>query len=243
MPEKTDIIVTTFCLPEYLKLCVRCIQLHSTGYRLIVVNNGQDKETIDYLKKLKELKEKDMIVINNKTNLGYCKAINQGMKVATSELVALVTNDIMVTPGWLEGLKLMFKKFKGIGIASVMYTHASGQQDAARTDWYNKTPFFTTRVIMGCALFNKKDFWEVGGMDEKFPNIGGNFSDDDLSLRYNLKGWRNVIAPVLVFHFPSMTYTKGLVDWKKDLEGGKKYFEEKWKDEFEKSGVQVDELL
>lgn len=227
-----DIIITTWNLPDYLKLCIESIKLHTKDYRIIVVNNGQDRETIKKIDKFESISfdfgEKNLIVINNPENLGYCKAINQGVNAATSEYVALVTNDIIVTPDWLEKMLQVFKDQKNVGLVGAIETHASGIQDLA-TIGYLKEPLKSDRIILGCALFHRETFLKMGGMDEKFPNLGGNYSDDDLSRRYFLKGFNNYIAPVIVFHFPSMSYKSGLANQLEDLRIGKKYFLEKWK--------------
>jgi len=222
---KTSIVLITYKLPQYLDLCIRSIRMHTRDYELIIVNNGQDKATEKLLSKYRNIN-----VINNEKNLGYCKALNQGVKAATNEFVILGTNDIIVTPKWLDILHKVYEvnKPSNPGLVGTYFIHASGLQDAIRGK-INPQPIITQRVILACALTKVKDFWDVGGMDEKFPNLGGNYSDDDLSRRYWNKGFKNIIAPVLIFHFPSMSYTSGLANYSADLKKGKDYYNEKWR--------------
>ena len=225
---KTSIVIVTYNLPEYLDLCLRSIRMHTKDYELIVVNNGQDEETKELLDQ-----QDDIVAINNKQNVGYCKALNQGVKAATSDFVILGTNDIVVTPNWLDVLHKVYKvnKPQKPGLIGTYFTFASGLQDAIRGS-IKKQPILVKRVILGCALTKVEDYWAVGGMDENFPNKGGNFADDDISRRYWEAGYKNIIAPVLIFHFPSMTYRKGLLSHEEDLRKGYEYFKRKWSDEY-----------
>jgi len=221
---KTSIVVITYKLPQYLDLCIRSIRMHTKDYELIVVNNGQDKATKDFL-----AENEDIIAINNKKNIGYCKALNKGVKAATCRFVILGTNDIVVTPKWLEILHKVYKinKPNNPGLVGPYFTFSSGLQDPIRGKWVNQ-PFITKRMITGCTLTKVEDFWKVGGMDEDFPNMGGNYADDDLSRRYWEAGFKNLVAPVLIFHFPSMSYYHKLLSHKEDMEEGGEYFRKKW---------------
>lgn len=55
------------------------------------------------------LREKADIYIRNKTNLGYARAVNQGLKLAGKELVAIANNDIRVSSNWQEITREIFK--------------------------------------------------------------------------------------------------------------------------------------
>jgi GT2 family glycosyltransferase len=51
-----------------------------------------------------QLREWSNSYIRNKENLGYAKAVNQGLKLA-GELVVIANNDIRVSPNWFDVLK------------------------------------------------------------------------------------------------------------------------------------------
>lgn len=48
------------------------------------------------------LRERADIYIRNRENLGYAKAINEGLKLARTKLIAITNNDIRVSPNWQE---------------------------------------------------------------------------------------------------------------------------------------------
>jgi len=224
---KTSIVVVTWNLPQYLDLCIRSIRMHTKEdtYEIIVVNNGQDEATKELLER-----NSDIVAINNRKNLGYCKAINQGVREARYDFVLLGSNDVITTPNWLDILLQVYKdnriQFR-IGLIGTWATWASGTQDVCRRNFENSVQL-VNRLALGWTLTTTNSFWDVGGMDEKFPNLGGNYADDDLSRRYIEARYVNLLAPVLVFHFPSMTYRSGLLDHTKDLDEGKKYYNKKW---------------
>src|SRR3990167_3992312 len=53
--------------------------------------------------------------IRNKANGGYSKAVNQGLKLATGDLIAIANNDIRVSPNWIMATREIFENIKKIG--------------------------------------------------------------------------------------------------------------------------------
>lgn len=80
---------------ETLELTVRAVDsIRSAECNLIMVDNGSTLGG----GKLRELAD---IYVRNKTNLGYAKAVNQGLKLS-GPIVAVANNDIVVSPNWWE---------------------------------------------------------------------------------------------------------------------------------------------
>ena len=55
------------------------------------------------------------VYVKNKTNLGYCRAVNQGFRLATGDLLVVANNDIRVSPNWLEVAKDIFDNNQKVG--------------------------------------------------------------------------------------------------------------------------------
>ena len=70
---------------------------------IIVVDNAS---TVD----VETLKNYATKYIRNDTNLGYCKAVNQGFKEATGDICAVVNNDIKISPLWVTVTREIFKE-------------------------------------------------------------------------------------------------------------------------------------
>ena len=60
---------------------------------LIIIDNGSPLGG-GYLRSVAD------IYIRNKKNLGYAKAVNQGIKLSKNEMKAISNNDIRVSPNW-----------------------------------------------------------------------------------------------------------------------------------------------
>lgn len=94
--------VTFACYNQlnYTQLCVD--SLVRTGFdlsRLVAVDNGSSDGTADYLASL-PLGAR----VANRDNLGCGVAWNQGALALQAEWTVVMNNDVVVTPGWLEGL-------------------------------------------------------------------------------------------------------------------------------------------
>ena len=73
------------------------------AYEVVVVDNGSPKEIREYLEVL-AARNRHLRVIHNERNLGFAAACNQGLASAEGEKLVLLSNDTIVSPGWLSGL-------------------------------------------------------------------------------------------------------------------------------------------
>lgn len=97
-----DIIVPVFNVLEKTILFVESLK-NQVGHRLIIIDNGSNKETKKYINYL------DACVITNQTNKGYVKAINQGINYIKNEYILFANNDIIMPEGSLKQLKKYLK--------------------------------------------------------------------------------------------------------------------------------------
>ena len=54
------------------------------------------------------LRDKADLYVRNKENLGYAKAVNEGLKLVKTEYIAIVNNDTRISPNWQEVTKEIF---------------------------------------------------------------------------------------------------------------------------------------
>ena len=88
-------------------------------FELIIVDNGSQDGTVDYLSS-QVRKRPNMKVLFNKTNLGYSKGNNQGLRMisADAEIIGLLNNDILFTPDWLTRMRDFLLSEPKVGLAS-----------------------------------------------------------------------------------------------------------------------------
>lgn len=87
---------------QLTKTAVGSIKAGAPDCRMIIVDNGSTHGQ-GLLRELADL------YIRNKENLGYARAVNQGLKLA-GDIVAVANNDIVVSPNWWEVSKEILNK-------------------------------------------------------------------------------------------------------------------------------------
>ncbi|MBN2120463.1 MAG: glycosyltransferase family 2 protein [Candidatus Omnitrophica bacterium] len=200
---KCDIVIPVWNLKEWTQRCVESIIVNTEyPYRLIIIDNGSEKPTRDYLVSLKQDKRlKYYLFIRNEKNLGCTKAINQGMKAASSEYILVLNNDTIVCSGWLSELVRIAQLSGDIGIVNPNSNnlgakkpwHMSLEQYARKIMEKYKGRYIEMSAAVGfCSLIKKEVVERVGVYDEGFGM--GNFDDTEYSIRARQAGFKTVFA-------------------------------------------------
>lgn len=235
----TSIIVITYNNLELTNLCIESIKKYTKDYELIVIDNGSSDGTLLYLC------DNSNKQIFNKENLGFVKAVNQGLELATGDYICLLNNDVIVSENWLDDMLKYYKTFNNLGIIGAKSNKVSGWQKEYSyiangydeiclklyaKDFRNKNYKrirISPRITGLCMLFPKKVLELVGNFDESFGM--GNYEDDDFSLRVHTAGYTNIIAEdVFVYHFGSASFSKDPTAYNNLLKTNGKVFEDKW---------------
>ena len=111
---KFGIIIPFYNNFNFTNMCVASIRACSHDYQIIFIDNGSDLSTKKQMETL--LKPNDVLITNQK-NLGFAKAVNQGIRIAKGEWIIQMNNDIWVWDGWLEALIKTFEDNKNCGMA------------------------------------------------------------------------------------------------------------------------------
>ena len=134
MKTRISILMLTYNLLEHTQECLNSLApCLKEDYELIVVDNGSDDGTQGYLMTGNLLLPSWLPVhlqINLK-NLGIAPALNQGMKLAKSNFIYWLQNDMILSdPDFFEKLYQDFQKYKKVGVvcASTNYVATKLQQ-------------------------------------------------------------------------------------------------------------------
>ncbi|MGB2706244.1 MAG: glycosyltransferase family 2 protein [Candidatus Omnitrophota bacterium] len=230
---KCDIIIPIWNQLDYTKSCIEHI-LKNTNYpyRLILVDNGSDSETRNYLEGLKKSKIAEIDLIRNEKNLGFVKAINQGLKASNAPYVCILNNDTLPAFGWLTALVEFAEKHPRVGLLNPLCNgHAERKMTvneyARSVSVSNKNKYMEMNQCQGFAMLIKREvIRRIGYLDERF-GIGG-FDDTDYSMRAHIAGYQSVcLYSSYVYHREHKSFDK-LGD-RKDIqsEAEKDYFK-KW---------------
>jgi len=162
---KYSVVIPTYnhC-EDLLKPCIDSIIQYTNlaDIELIVSANGCVDNTKQYLESLKSIIPNLKVVWSDKA-LGYPKATNDGIKVATCDKVVLLNNDCTLLPqgqnDWLRILAEPFLYNNKCGITCVV-------KDYSKVMKHNYAIFF-------CVMIDKKLFDEIGYLNENFGTGSG----------------------------------------------------------------------
>lgn len=242
--QEVSIIIVTYNNCDLTRLCVESIFRNTTypNYSIILVDNASSDDTRNYLRYLTWTSKRIKIILNSQ-NLGFAKANNQGLEIATGEFLILLNNDTIVPRGWLEPL-LQHLKDPTIGLigpvtnfvgneAKIDIDYQSLNEMEPFADRYTRThagkTFDIAVLAMFCVAMRRNVFEDVGFLDEKFGI--GMFEDDDYSNRIREKGLRVVCAEdAFVHHFGQAAFKKLIEtgEYQKIWANNQAYYEKKW---------------
>lgn len=218
---KVAIIFPTFNGWQDTKECLKSVEkldYPQDKIEIIVVDNGSTDQTLTGIRKnFPKVK-----VLAQKTNLGFAKAINLGVKEAKSELILITNNDVVFEKNCLKKLvktaaadshatviggKVYWKNTHRLSFGGFRLNHylgyhqfdLSGANKERQTDWISGV----------CLLTSKKLFLDLGGFDEKYFFY---FEDIDFCLRAKRAGLRLLYQPkALVYHgYGTTIYRQGV---------------------------------
>jgi GT2 family glycosyltransferase len=236
MVTRDNLVFARMCLESVLG------NTADTAYELIVVDNGSADGTPAYLRALAAANPRVKLILNVR-NAGFAHACNQGLATAGGDVLVLLNDDTIVSPGWLAGLATAVED-PVVGLAGAV-TNRIGNEAEIEVSYKTLAEFLelATRrsakyadrlldigtVTMFCLAMRRDVFERVGFLDQRFEV--GMLEDDDYSLRVRRLGLRTVcVEGVLVHHFGETSFGKLVASGEhaQVLATNKRRFEEKW---------------
>ena len=235
MPETLcDIVIPIWNQPEMTKRCLDSVLAAAAeSIRLILVDNGSEPLTHEMLDRFRAGSQTPVEILRNPVNLGFIKAVNQGIRAARAPWVCLLNNDTVVTSGWLTEMIRVAESDPKIGLVNPTSNclgypdKGLSPEEIARRLAKERGRSVPLSTAMGfCLLARRALFDRIGDLDEQFGM--GNFDDDDLSLRVRQAGLRPVRALAAYVHHEGKVSFKQLPGWKKAFDENRRLFEQKW---------------
>jgi len=161
-----DIIVPVWNRPTETRCCLVSLAEHSPTARLILVDNGSDRETERLLQEFAEILDDRALLLRNEVNQGNVKAVNRGLARAEAPLLAVVRNTTVVADGWLEPLVALTRENPAAGLILPRLVPAgTGKGKASPApSWARREEDHGSLAAM---LVKKDLFGRIGGFDEE----------------------------------------------------------------------------
>lgn len=215
---KVAVVIPNYNGIQYLETCFNALREQTfSDFQIILVDNGSGDGSLELVRK----SYPEVQILPLPENLGFCRAVNEGIRRAEAEYVILLNNDTQVFPDFVEQLYLGIRSHEKAFSAGAMMiqAHDHGKLDAAG-DFYSafgwafargkgKSPGGFTRpcrvfaVCAGAAIYRMEVLRKIGLFDEEhFAYL----EDVDIGYRARLYGYENWYCPeAKVYHVGSGT--------------------------------------
>jgi len=201
---KCAIVILSYNNRQVTQNCIESIRKNTpeSARDIIVVDNASVDDSVLYLRE-----QKDVVLIENKTNEGFPKGCNQGIERANEDSdILLLNNDVLMMPNTLFWLRMGLYADKLIGsagsVSNKAYMQWSGEREGTTEYFENhaklinipmKNPLELRTWLVGfCLLLKRISLNKIGYLDEGFSP--GNGEDEDICLRLLLAGYYNVLV-------------------------------------------------
>ncbi len=211
MKPTIDIVIPTFngkhLLAKHLPSVIK-----NTDHlnKIIVVDNGSNDGTVEWL----ETSYPEIVVLKNKTNLGYTVPINQGVAVSSSDYLVLLNNDVQPGESYLKNI---FRYFEDENVFAVSFNEKESSWPLVSweggklqyTRGADKTiPHYSTWASGGSAIFRRSIWNKLGGLNEVYAPFY--WEDIDIGYRAWKTGYQIIWDPGSVVYHQHESTAKSL---------------------------------
>ncbi len=225
-----SIIIVNWNTKDYLLGCLKALTNSDEGLsrEVIVVDNGSQDGSPDELKRFFPT----VHLIGNQNNLGFAKAVNQGIREASGKYLLLLNPDTRLKEGVLETLLSFMEENQEVAVAGPQLLNGDGSKQnsianfpSLATELLNKSllrwlfpqkypgkekdylnPIEVDSVIGACLMVRREAIEKVGLLDEDYFLF---LEETDWCYRMKKAGWKIYHVPqARVYHFQGKSAEK-----------------------------------
>jgi GT2 family glycosyltransferase len=192
----------------YLDMVLETLTRQSSrDFDVTVVDNGSTDNSVKYLRD----RWPEVRVVELPDNTGFPAAINRGLAASRGQYVALLNNDVELSPDWLELLTAELERDPGVGFVTgkIMRHDDHGVLEQAGQDFFTCGHFepigldrrdtgqyderrATTIATAAAVLYRREALEAAGGFDDDYYLY---CEDADACLRMLLSGFSGLYLP------------------------------------------------
>ncbi|MCK4410466.1 MAG: glycosyltransferase [Candidatus Eisenbacteria sp.] len=151
-PQEADlsiVIVGYNSLPE-LRKCLSSVRETGTSAcpDIVVVDNASADRTVEFLQQ----EHPEVRLVANGRNVGYSRAVNQGIAEAKARYILVLNPDIVVLPGALDRLVSFMDEHPDVGIAGAKLLNPDGSLQYSCRRFYTFWTLVLRRTPLGKLL-------------------------------------------------------------------------------------------
>jgi GT2 family glycosyltransferase len=218
-----SIIIVSWNTKEFLLSCMKLVFEKEQGIsgEIIVVDNGSRDGSASEVKRVFP----SIHLIENEKNLGFAKAVNQGLQKASGRYILLLNPDTRVKHGAIKQLLSFMDSHFETGVAGAQLLNSDGSKQnsianfpSLATELLNKRflrwlfpkrfpgkernysePVEVDSVIGACMMVRREALDQVGFLDEDYFLF---LEETDWCFRMKRAGWKIYHVPQAeVYHF------------------------------------------
>jgi len=196
------------CLPhtQAMLVSLRATLPRELDWELVFIDDGSTDGTRDWLATLPAFDPRIRILLQPE-NTAFAAATNRAASVATGDTLALLNNDLVLSPNWLEPMLAALAVHRDAALVGNVQTaatgalhhtgifiNARGKPEHDRALPPSPAPLGVRPVVAvtaACALVRRDVFARLGGFDASFRN---GHEDVDLCLRARAAGQHCYVA-------------------------------------------------
>lgn len=209
---RTTVVIPNYNGIKYIENCLYSLEQGSVIPKIIVVDNGSVDGSLLLIKE----KFPHVQIIEFAENTGFCKAVNAGIKAASTEYVLLLNNDTVADREMVRSLEAVLDaEPEAFSAAARMISLHDPEKLDSAGDFYcalgwafsrgkdkpSESYMRSGRIFSACAgaaLYRREVFDRIGYFDE---NHFAYLEDMDIGYRANIYGYYNKYAPdAIVYH-------------------------------------------
>ncbi len=149
-----SIIIVNYKSKEILKLCIRSLlkTIKSCKYEIIVIDSESDGETKDEI--LENFPK--VAFFEYKKNLGYSKAVNEGIKKSSGKYLLILNPDIIAEKDAVDKMLAYIKSQNKAGVIGPRLLNFNGSTQQSAFRFYSPVTIPLRRTFLGRFGYGKK---------------------------------------------------------------------------------------